>query len=151
MTVFAIDPGPHTAIFYRNSRNEFSPVTLDFTVFSNEPLRNLMQWLECHIPKGATVILEPFEFRKDDARYREYIDYSTGEYVGVVKLFCQIYGHELVMQGASVAKGFWTDDKLKRVGLYKLCKNRHERDACRHWLHYVTFTLDNREWLYKLR
>lgn len=149
MTIYAIDPGPHTGIFYDGSCS----LTLDFTDkhITDGQLRLYMWLMQMVDPERDFVICESFEFRKDDARERSYIDYSTGEYVGVVKLFCQITHTKHVMQTAAQAKGFWNDDKLKRVGIYKLLKTKHERDAARHWLHYDAFNLKNTYYLNKLK
>jgi len=151
MTVFAIDPGPHTAIVWR-SDDRFRAVTLDFTIASPVPSHlDLFNWLGMYSdPKVDTVVVESFEFRKDE-RNREYINYDAGEYVGVVKLWCQLRNCYYVVQNAAKAKQFWSDDKLKRVGTYRGLKDRHQRDAMRHWLHYDTFTQNNQEWLYMLK
>jgi hypothetical protein len=153
MTVYAIDPGPHTAIFWKVPFvSSFQALTLDFTVPTDMPSHlRLFRWLMDNVdPKNDKVIVESFEFRKDE-RDREYIDYDAGEYVGVVKLWCQLTDTYYVVQNAATAKQFWNDDKLKRVELYKLLKDRHQRDAARHWLHYDTFTQNNQEWLYRLK
>src|SRR5689334_7476363 len=112
MTIFAIDPGPHTAFFWQETKDTFQRRTLDFTQpHLRASHRSLYEALEYFVnPKTDTVVCESFEFRKDDAKHREYIDYSTGEYVGVVKLWCQLTGCYYVMQSASQAKGFWNDD-----------------------------------------
>jgi len=112
-------------------------------------LLQLWSYLELMVGAGDMIVLESFEFRKD--KEREYIDYSTGEYVGVCKLCAAKNDYALVVQNAATAKGFWTDNKLKRVGLYSVCDTRHTRDAMRHWLKHHTFLLGNKEYLYKLR
>lgn len=153
MTDYAIDPGPHTGIFYMKD-DQPHRVTLDYTDgLIRDPLLHLYMWMMQMVdPEKDHVIVESFEFRKEDAQNREYIDYSTGEYVGVVKLFCQITNTAMTVQSASQGKGFWTDDKLKRVGLWTPGKERrHERDATRHWLHYMTFALNDNTWLNKLK
>lgn len=157
MTDYAIDPGPHTAIFWMaETPTVFEPraVTLDFTLegMLKLSLKQLYFWLMHEInPTKDRIVCESFEFRKEDAQNREYIDYSTGEYVGVVKLFCQLTDTPYQMQSASEGKGFWDNDKLKRVGLYKYCADRHQRDACRHWLHDTTFRGGNNYYLNLLK
>lgn len=103
---------------------------------------------------SMTVIVENFEFRKDE-RDRYKIDYIAAEYVGVAKAYCgyqQNRGFDIsfVVPGASQGKGFWNDDKLKRVGMYHR-NSRHIRDATRHLLRYRTFELGDRTLLDKLR
>ena len=158
MTVYAIDPGPHTAIFW-DSDGKYYSLTFDYAhpSLSAKPLEHLYNWLLQKVdPKRDIVVIERFEYRKEDAQEREYIDYSTGEWVGTAKFFCQFNDTQYRMQGAGDAKGFWDDDKLKRAGLYKLLRTKHERDACRHWLYYHTFglgmTIDNFNfWMDKLK
>lgn len=151
MTVYAIDPGPHTGIFWKLSLDIFQATTLDFTVRTDMPQhQQLFMWLARNVQLHDTVICESFHFQKDK-RDKEYLNYDAGEYVGVVKLFCQLNGIYYVMQAPSVKEQFWTDDKLKRVGLWKCLKDRHQRDAARHWLHYDAFTQNNQEWFYKLK
>jgi hypothetical protein len=152
MTAYAIDPGPHTALFWDLPNGNYDAVTLDFTTPSEKPSHlRLFEWLMNNVdPSEDKIIVESFEFRKEE-RDREYIDYDAGEYVGVVKVWCQITQCFYLVQNAAKAKQFWNDDKLKRVGLYKHLKDRHQRDAARHWLHYDTFTHGNQDWLFKLK
>ena len=150
MLTFAIDPGPHTGI-YCNKKG----ITLDLVAAEKDlgigKHRYLWEWLTDHVPANARIICETFEFRKDDAASRAYIDYSTAEYVGVISLFCQLNRIEHIKQLASTGKGFWNNDKLKRAGMYNLCDSRHARDAVRHYLTWLTFTEGNQEYLYKLK
>jgi hypothetical protein len=58
------------------------------------------------------------------------------EYIGVAKLWCQINHKEARYQTAAQAKQFWTDAKVKKIGLWK-ANQRHAMDAVRHALAYV--------------
>ena|SRR5690349_18449632 len=140
MTVFAIDPGPHTGIFYMKDDKPHHLV-FDYRGHAS-PHEHLYLWLmQMVIPEEDIVLCESFEFRKEDAKNREYIDYSPGELVGVVKLFGQLTGTEYHTPSASTGKGFWDDDKLRRVGLWVGGQDaKHMRDAARHWLHFHTFS-----------
>jgi hypothetical protein len=155
MKIVAIDPGPHTGIFWMENDKPHR-ITFDYTdpVMAGEPHKHLYMWLMQMINPGLDILIcESFEFRKEDARKREYIDYSPGELVGVVKLFSQLTETPLTMQMASLAKsGFWNDDKLRRVGLWIAgSANRHVRDATRHWLYFNSFILKDDTWLHKLK
>jgi hypothetical protein len=149
MTIYAIDPGPHTGIFAKYVQG-CEGETFDWTHDLNR-VSHMWNWLDDWVIKSDTVIVESFEFRKEDAQNRSYIDYSPGELVGVVKLYCQLRTVNLVIQSASTGKGFWDNDKLKRAGVWSTCDSKHSRDAARHWLHYYTTTLGNDEYLHKLR
>jgi hypothetical protein len=98
------------------------------------------------------LVCEKFEFRKDDVQQREKIDFTAAEYVGVVKYQSHNWDH-LQMQGSAQAVGkaaFWTNDKLRKLNLFKAGKEqRHEMDALRHLLYYMAFTL-NQKWLKEL-
>jgi hypothetical protein len=61
------------------------------------------------------------------------------EYVGVIRLYCAMAEKHLVLQNANQAKEFWTDQKLKWLGLYKP-NEKHAMDAMRHMLYFLTFT-----------
>jgi len=153
MAIYAVDPGPHTGIFWIDDEGQHR-VTLDYSDgLVKKPLWHLYTWLmQMMNPKTDQMVLESFEFRKEDAHEREYIDYSTGEFVGVCKLYCDLTETPCYVQSASEGKGFWDDDKLKRVGLYVTGKEqRHVRDATRHWLHHVTFRENNDYYLKKLK
>jgi hypothetical protein len=158
MAIFAIDPGPHTGIFWSDS-DGYDSQTLDLDKAPSELHMTqhecLWDWLTNHIRKGDEVVCEKFEYQKDKAQEREALNFDAGEYVGVVKIWCALNNIPLHMQSPSMVvskegKTFWNDDKLKRVGLWK-GRSRHERDATRHFLYFVTFTLGIQEWLYKLK
>jgi len=95
------------------------------------------------------IICERFNFRKDE-RDRTKIIYTPAEIVGVVKLFSSRFQVPLHMQMAAEGKAFWTDAKLKKIGLY-LPSKRHAMDAMRHLLQYVTFKMNDKYYLYALR
>jgi hypothetical protein len=130
----------------------FEAITLDFTQLSPIPHhKSLFMWMAQRILfPFDKIICESFQFHKDK-RDKEFLDYQAGEYVGVVKLFAQMNEVPYIMQAPAVKEQFWTDDKLKRVALYPFLKDKHQRDAARHWLQHDTFTMNNQEWLYKLK
>lgn len=72
------------------------------------------------------------------------------EYIGVITLWAEQRNRELVMQTPAMGKGFWTDDKLKTLGLYRPGAP-HAMDATRHWLYYVTFTLKDKTYVNALQ
>lgn len=158
MTIWAIDPGPHTGIFWGDDDGHDS-VTLDLdkapAQVGMSPHKYLWYWLTDHVRKPDIIVCEKFEYQKEKAQEREALNYDAGEYVGVVKVWCAFRDIHIHMQSPSQVvskddKTFWNNDKLKSVGLWK-GMSRHERDAARHYLYYVTFTLHNQEWLHKLK
>lgn len=96
------------------------------------------------------VVCEAFEFRQTE-RHRDFINYIPREYIGVAKLFCQINRDvNLFMQTAAMAKGFFSDDKVKKLGLWVPGK-KHAMDATRHYLYHRVFTLGDKSLLLQLR
>jgi hypothetical protein len=113
----------------------------------------LWDWLADHVAPGDVLLLEKFEFQKDK-QDRDNLNYDAGEYVGVIRIWCDL-NHVLCIMVSPSQKGkgenhFWNDDKLKRVELWK-GRSRHERDAIRHLLNYLVFTLHDGSWLAKLK
>lgn len=120
----------------------------------------LIDRAEHRVTPELHIVCERFEFRKD--KERDKIEYISGQYEGVVELFCKIYKHAnvtLAKQSASLIQGkdresreavFWTDDKLKQLGLYRPnCE--HAMDAIKHYLYYRAFTLNDISLFEKLR
>jgi hypothetical protein len=92
------------------------------------------------------VVTENFHYR----RAQIHAELMSRDYIGVLRLWCQLNNHELQVQSPGDAKGFWTDTKLKRLELYTPGKP-HANDAVRHLLLYVTFTLKNDYFIRKAR
>lgn len=69
------------------------------------------------------------------------------EYLGVIKLFCsERKDVSLTIQTPAMAKNFWTDEKIKSLGLWKR-SSPHAMDALRHGLYFVTTTLKNNRFI----
>lgn len=96
---------------------------------------------------------ESFEFRQGKQRAKIVLD--SKEYIGLCKLYACLTNPtvpvELISQTAATGKGFWSDEKLKQVGLFTPAM-RHAMDATRHLLHYLTFgPFQRREWFQLLK
>lgn len=102
------------------------------------------------------IIYESFQYRRKEIDKGVAFVLDSVEYIGVIKLFVQDVKYnfleppDLIAQTPATGKGFWTNDKLKKVGAYKP-GSEHEKDARRHLLQYMTFKLNRQEWLHKLR
>lgn len=89
------------------------------------------------------VVCEKFEFRLDE-RDRTKIDYTAAEVIGAVRCWAMDLEHiKLIRRGATIGKGFWTDDKLKTLGVWVPGK-KHAMDATRHLLSYRLFGLEHK-------
>jgi len=173
LAIIAVDPGPGCGIAVYHPYpavpgHNFDTQTLNLESDGHgwlykhlsETIHDLKFFLKDNGPDqevsataGVVLICEKFEYRKDDARERERINFMAAEYVGVCKLLAQEYerrlllAQDIVMQGASEAKGFWTNFKLAQLGLHG--GSRHEMDALRHLLKFMTFNL-HQQWLLKM-
>lgn len=156
MHLLAIDPGPTTGFaLYTQSGS----VQTNWTVWQDElPEKHphIDLWIKLHTIVFDTLIVENFEYRKEDAQKRNKIDLAAAQYVGVVNLFAQANPHItfVVQQGSQVGKtAFWSDDnkKVKKLGLYNPKAAPHGMDALRHVLYYLSFTLGEEQWFTKLK
>ena len=82
------------------------------------------------------IVCEDFEYRPGQAR--DYVVLVSLEYIGIVRLFAAVAEAKLSMQKASEGKGYFTNDKLKELGVYKRGVP-HGMDALRHMMHWFTF------------
>jgi hypothetical protein len=156
--ILAVDPGPTTGlcIYDSEARQAKSKGIVDVW---NEELGTLAPhnqlWNVLETTTFDMLIVERFEFRKDDAQ-RAKIDYRAAEYVGVCKLWAQqaFYGPNAfplkMVSASTIGKtAFWSDDnrKVKEIGLYNAKAAPHGMDALRHILYYVTFTCSDNFYL----
>jgi hypothetical protein len=102
------------------------------------------------VPAGVTVIYETFDFRHDES-FRDKIDYTPAEVIGALRCWAlDRYNITLVKQNAATGKGFWTDEKVRKLGLW-VPGRRHAMDAMRHLLRYQVFVLKDVSKLHRLR
>lgn len=83
-----------------------------------------------------TIIYESFEYRN---KARAGLNLIPVKLIGVIELLGQLdCGFRMYSQNAAQGKGFYSDDKLKKMELYQV-GDQHGRDATRHMLHFFTF------------
>jgi hypothetical protein len=137
----ALDPGGTTGYLYctdgvRVYQHQMGP---------QEHHEDLWKVLNDYNPE--VIIYETFQYRNG----LEKAILVSCEYIGIIRLWGMMNpSATLVPQTPAVGKGFWTDDKLKKLGLYRTGAP-HAMDATRHWLQYRAFTLKEKTWLEKLR
>jgi len=92
-----------------------------------------------YVGSGIVVLgYERFEFRRDE-RYRDKIDYTAPEVIGAIRAWRLSRTYvTLDSLGAAGAKAFWTDEKIKQLGLW-VPGLRHGMDALRHLLYKLAF------------
>lgn len=149
MKIVALDPGGTTGICVLDSESyavrltELGPgdhhLALDLFLNNERP---------------DVLIVEEFFYRIKKSKGTEMpgINLISKEYIGIAKLWVQMINIEgpcstLVMQtpgqggGGRDHSGFWKNDKLQKLGLYKAPEGRqHMADALRHALYWLSFT-----------
>lgn len=140
--MLALDPGGSTGGVLWNGSFMEAPFTL-----GPEPHHHEL-WLVLHGVEPDMIICESFDYRKSDES-REKIEYISGEYIGIARLYARLHNFPFVTPSAALGKGFWTNEKLRAAGM--VWSTKHEADAMRHMLRYITFDLRNGYWLQKLK
>lgn len=79
------------------------------------------------------IVYETFEYRN---KSRSGLVLDSREYIGVIKLYAEINEVDIIAQTPAQAKGFVTDDKLKKMKLYQPGMP-HLNDAMRHLVYYI--------------
>src|SRR5690606_5009985 len=87
-----------------------------------------------------SLIVEDFIWQR-----RTSVDFRPVHIIGVIQLWAAMYGRDIWYQSPS-DKNFWSNDKLKKVGLY-VAGSEHARDATRHMLYWDAFTRKRKGWL----
>lgn len=76
-----------------------------------------------------------YSFKADQHHFTEL---HTAKLIGAFEVAALLNGVPISMMMAQQAKAFWTDEKLKLVGLYEPGM-KHARDALRHLLYLICF------------
>lgn len=92
------------------------------------------------------IVCESFQFRQhiQPNQAKTKVELISCEYIGLLKLFCQMYNVPLTFNTASAAKTFTTDTKIKTLGLWHPGQV-HANDATRHLLRYIVVNKKIRE------
>ena len=152
--IIAIDPGGTTGLaWWTKSPGKIRPNQFQTQQIGpcneDHPLLVLIALLNGIVAlnqnRRIRIIGESFDFRMDE-RYRDKIDYTAAEVIGALRLWYSWIlpdNGQVTMEfkGAGLGKGFWVDEKIKKVGLWKPGQ-RHAMDAMRHLLRYMAFQLD---------
>jgi len=157
--ILGIDPGGTTGIAYWLRTQEPIPLSQWRWGWQQVPycgtqdgLRQLVAYLDSiatyAVPFLGTpsvyVVDERFDFRHEE-RDRDKIDYTAAEVNGALRLWALDRPYvRLIPSGASSGKGFWDDDKIKKLGLW-VPGRKHAMDATRHLLTYMSFALNMTE------
>jgi len=132
MRVLSVDPGVTSGICYasiRDGRLRYFPFQAVDDV--DEFWNRIAEFKPKHI------VMESFEFRNTPHR-RTGTNLFPVQLIGIARLYtfrseCMIH-----LQSPGQGKGYYTDNMLKQLGLYKR-GIPHGTDAARHLLHWATF------------
>lgn len=136
MMYMAFDPGATTGVC------ELDMKTYDIRSYNiDQEDVHVIVWEWIHMVEPTCIIYERFDYRP----HQKTADLTPVEVIGVLKLYAQLRPVvDLVpQQQLKGNRGFWTDDKLKNIGLYHSGEHGHSNDAVRQMLYYVTFTLQD--------
>lgn len=134
--LLALDPGETTGVCYKP--------------WDSDQLW-LMQWDTKDVGQSFMQLVDFLEkFEPGHIRYEDYKVYSwkaadhanaslhTPQWIGAIRAASSLADIPYSCKMAQQPKGWWTDEKLKRVGMYN-AGLKHARDALRHMLFMLCF------------
>lgn len=132
----ALDPGKTTGLCLGILEESNLRLKVTQEVLSQSALHDLLsKTIDTLHP--LTIIYEDFQYRNVA---RMGLDLTPVKIQGVIELFREWHEPfvEFYKQSPAMAKGFYTDDKLRALGIYKVGK-QHGRDATRHLMQWANF------------
>jgi hypothetical protein len=137
----AFDPGGTTGVaIYDSGDRRWERYQLD------EDQHHVALWEDLNALRPDVVICESFEYRP---RLPKAILISRN-YIGIIELWCKLWEKPLHLQTAATGKGFWKDEKIRKLRLWKPGMP-HANDATRHLLYHISFTEGDQHYLKRLR
>lgn len=104
---------------------------------------DFLTMLEGIIEEIDLIIYEEYALRRSSAKAMIGNEFVTPQVIGVIK-WIAYKGRVKTVKQTPAQKEFFTNDKLKKLGLYDRGQ-RHSRDSVRHALYYQFFTSGIRE------
>ena len=130
MHVIALDPGVTTGVaLYTDWPKKHVHIKTEQLLFDHN---ELYEWLWDNHP--TEIVYESFIYQR-----RNKVELYPVEVIGVIKLFAQKNEVPIFVQSASQAKGFITNDKIKKLNLWEPGRV-HGMDALRHLLYHEIVT-----------
>lgn len=134
LKVLALDPGETTGYALAVLDSRFY-LAYDEARLSHEDFWKFLQKVMRH--GSVHTVCEDFEFRQ--GKQKDGLNLYPVELIGILRLFCSNdRWYPLWMQKAAQGKGYYDDNKLKKLGVYQKGYD-HGRDAARHLLHWFQF------------
>lgn len=127
-SIISFDPGGSTGIaIYDTDNDSFSSYEI------HDTQHHLQLYKLLYTLRPEAIITERFDYRNTS---KTGVVLDSREYIGVIKLYCQLTETPLAMQSASQAKGFVSDINLEMCGV-RLKGQPHANDAMRHLLFFM--------------
>jgi len=135
ISVLSLDPGKTTG--YCFAKIEGRKMTLEVGEAEWSLIEVFERVREVCIVRGSHIVYETFEYRN---AARAGLNLTPVKVIGVIELFQGWYEPMIGFwpQSAASGKSFYSDEKLKSLGVYKVGK-KHGRDATRHMLQWMNF------------
>ncbi|HEY9660347.1 MAG TPA: hypothetical protein V6C65_17975 [Allocoleopsis sp.] len=121
----AIDPGGTNGIA-RCEQMLTIQTSIDTIIADQVDGKELDLWNYLVKENPTHIVYEAFTFRQGVTG----IDYAPAERIGVIKLYCQLYGITSSSMTSAEGKNFWVDKKIKALGLW-VPGLKHGMDATR--------------------
>lgn len=133
--ILTLDPGVTTGYVIASLQGRRLKLEVGEAQWSLSEIHEAMR--EICIYRGSHIVYETFEYRNAS---RKGLNLTPVKIIGVIELFKDWYEPMTGFwpQTAAQGKGFYSDDKLKSLGVYVKGK-KHGRDATRHLLHWLNF------------
>lgn len=133
------DPGETTgwALFRRNTEQTILEAQGQIKTWPIEDSVSAISQLisQCQPTRVGYESYHIYDWRLKEHSFAEV---PTLQIIGCLRTLCILKMMPYESQTAQTGKGFCTDDKLKKWGLYDPSL-KHARDACRHGAHYLLF------------
>lgn len=127
--VIAFDPGVTTGIAIATLTDP-----IQYETFHQQGHVSLWNFLNDEVPDA--IVYEKFFYQRRDKVVLEPV-----EIIGIIKLYAALTFTDIVGLSAQQAKVFWTDAKIRQLGLWET-NRKHGMDALRHLLYYLQFERD---------
>jgi hypothetical protein len=137
IALLSLDPGVTMGVCHGELEDAKLKLLVDQDKLSLSDIHDMLDIFMLKHRRSNHLIYESFEYRQVA---RKGLDLTPVKIIGVIELFREWHEPEVrfYAQSASQGKNFYTDAKLKELGVYKKgCE--HGRDATRHLLHWLNF------------
>src|SRR5215831_12019244 len=143
MRAIAFDPGGTTGwaqldvdVDHYNPEVQFHSRVVSGQIGRNNTEHHKLLWKLLTQKRPNVIICERF-----DNRGNEFAKLTSREYIGVIKLYRDLYPVTVIWLGADQAKEWCTNEKLTELGVLciPITRWKHANDAIRHLVYYIVF------------